>query len=57
MNKYRVEVWSYLEVKAENDIEAYKKVRETVCDMHREAFVHEVKKIGNNIELQEGFKQ
>lgn len=57
MNKYRVEVWSYLEVEAENDIEAYKKVRETVCDMHREAFVHEVKKIGNNIELQEGFKQ
>lgn len=48
MDKFRVEVWSYLEVEAVNDIEAYKMVRLTVCDLHREAFVHDVKEIGGD---------
>lgn len=47
MNKFRVEVWSYLEVEAENDIEAYKMVRNIVCKLHKEAIVHKVKEIKN----------
>lgn len=48
MKKFRVEVCSYLEVEAENENEAFKMVRHTVCDLHREAFVKEVKEIGGN---------